>query len=108
MGMLAPMFFENLPHLTQSPIRLEIARVTSPDGSEDAVLSEVHSAIVSAQRSSEVHVVRHGMPMEKGPLVFSANRLLKPEILWNDPRLLEIRYSRAHIDYFTSARQAAP
>ena len=102
-GMLAPVLLQTFPSLRVVSSSREIARVASQDGREDAVLVEVESGLIRRQQSWAVHVVPHGMPIGKGPSIFSARQVTDGSIAWVEASLLQIRYRRARIDYFTNS-----
>jgi hypothetical protein len=108
LGLSVPLLNSSIPAWTGFPIRREIARVISPDGREDAVLTEEHAKVVFSRSLSKVRIVPHGSGIEKGSLVFSGERLANAQLVWTDPRLLEIRYNRGRVDYFTNEAIAAP
>jgi len=102
-GMLAPVLLQTLLSLKVISSSREVARVASQNGREDAVLMEVESGVTRRQRSWEVHVVQHGMPIGKSRSIFSARQVTDSSIAWVQASLLEIRYRRARIDYFTNS-----
>jgi len=108
LGLSVPLLADNLRGWAPSAIRREIERVTSPDGRQDAVLTEEHAKIVFGRSLSQVHLVRHGTRAEDGSLVFSADSLANPQLVWTDPHLLEIRYGRARVHYFTNDMSDSP
>ena len=108
LGLTVPSLADHLPTWAPSPTRREITRVTSPDGREDAVLTEERTKVVFGRSLSQVRIVRHGMGTEEGSLVLSADPLASAQLVWADPRLLEIRYNRARVIYFTNRGAAAP
>jgi|GEM_PF-2383828 len=103
MGMLAPALLQTLLSLSVVSSSHEVARAASQNGREDAVLLEVESGLTRKQQSWEVHVVPHGMPIGKSPSIFSARQVSDGSIAWVEASLLEIRYRRARIDYFTNS-----
>jgi len=102
-GMLAPVLLPTFPSLTIRSSSREVIRVASRDGREDAVLVEVESGLIGRQQSWEVHVIPHGMPIGKSPSIFSARQVTDGSIAWVEASLLQIRYRRARIDYFTNS-----
>jgi hypothetical protein len=109
LGLSVPLLNSSIPAWTGFPIRREIARVISPDGREDAVLTEERAKVVVFSRIlSQVRIVRHWMGTEGGSLVLSADPLASAQLVWTEPRLLEIRYNRARVIYFTNRGAAAP
>lgn len=102
-GMLAPVLLQSLLSVRVISSSREVARVASQNGREDAVLMEVESGLTRKQQSWEVHVVPHGMPIGKSPSIFSARQVTDGSVAWVEASLLEIRYRRARIDYFTNS-----
>jgi hypothetical protein len=81
----------------------EVGRVPAPDASEDAVILIENDPIGAWGPSWQVRIVRHGTAANKGIKVFSARGMVNSKLVWNGPRLLEVGYDRARIDYFTNA-----
>jgi len=81
----------------------EVGRVPAPDASEDAVILIENDPIGPWGPSWQVRIVRHGTAAKRGTKVFSARGMVNSKLVWNGPRLLEVGYDRARIDYFTNA-----
>jgi len=79
----------------------EISRATSPDGAVDAVMVEDHCG-VPCSYSYTVFVVPKGnpAPTDFRHQLFSADDMLGERIVWKQPHLLEISYTRARIYAF--------
>lgn len=85
-----------------SPVHLqEVARVTSPDGTVDAVLENAECGAPCPSEYSVSVVPREGrVPTDPAQYVFQADEIVSPQIRWKQPHLLEIAYDRAFIDSF--------
>lgn len=83
--------------------RSQVARVTSPDGTVDAIL-ESHNCGVSCGLDYSVIVVPRGAnaPTNATASVFLADDVVKPQIEWKQTHLLEIAYDRALVEDFRS------
>ena len=81
--------------------RKEIARVTSPDGTVDAVSVESNCGVPC---SLEYHlsIVPKGAPApgKAEDEVLYAENAVNPRVKWKDRRLLEFGYDKARIEYF--------
>jgi hypothetical protein len=79
----------------------ELKRVTSPDGAVDAILARVETDSLSADGFA-VYLASSGKELDLQSLnfdrkVFYANRIDDLELVWREPKFLEIRYSRGDI-----------
>lgn len=83
--------------------RKEVARVASPDGTVDAVMV-VTDCGAPCSFDYAVYVVPKGNEAPArdavGLDVFSAENIVDGRLVWKQPHLLEISYSRALIDGF--------
>ncbi len=95
----------NSERLERNPIadlpHKELKRVTSPDGAVDAILARVETASLSADGFA-VYLAAAGKEIDLQSLafdrkVFYANRIDDLELMWREPKFLEIRYSRGDI-----------
>jgi hypothetical protein len=81
--------------------RQEIARVGSPDGAVDAVMTLTDCG-APCSSAYTVYVVPKGQkpPDAPGQDVFSAEDVVDGKLAWKEAHLLDISYSRALIDGF--------
>ena len=95
----------NTERLERNPIadlpHKELKRITSPDGAVDAILARVETDSLSADGFA-VYLVSVGKQLDLQSLdfdrkVFYANRIDDLELVWREPKFLEIRYSRGDI-----------
>lgn len=79
----------------------ELNRVTSPDGRVDAILAEVITDSLSANGYA-VYLAPAGTKLDLQSPVFErksfyANRIDGLQLIWREPKFLEIRYTRGDI-----------
>jgi hypothetical protein len=79
----------------------ELKRVTSPDGVIDAILAEVITDSLSANAYA-VYLAPAGTKLDLQSDVFErkafyANRIDGLELVWKEPKFLEVRYERGDI-----------
>lgn len=79
----------------------ELKRVTSPDGKVDAILAQVITDSLSADGFA-VYLAPAGRKLDLQSIdfdrkVFYANRIDDLELVWREPKFLEIRYTRGDI-----------
>jgi hypothetical protein len=98
---LAPTVLNRLIPAGKSEVD-EVMRVSSPDGLLDGVMIQQGWGGAMGGFMWDVYIVPKGehVPIDKRKSVFHANRLSKPYLLWNRPRLLEIGYNVAEIGQF--------
>jgi hypothetical protein len=79
----------------------EIVRVTSPDGTVDAVMEMANCGAPCSVVYSVSIVPRSGAGL-RDPVrqVFIADDMVNAQIRWNEPHLLSIGYDKAFIDSF--------
>lgn len=79
----------------------ELRRITSPDGGVDAILAEVITDSLSANGYA-VYLAPAGMKLDLQSIEFDrkafyANRIDGLDLVWREPKFLEIRYERGDI-----------
>lgn len=81
--------------------RSEVARVTSPDGSVDAVAERIECG-APCSFAYAVGVVPKGAPAPKDPgqQIFLAEDTVNAQVRWAEPHLLDIVYDKAFIHNF--------
>lgn len=79
----------------------EIGRTTSPHSAVDAVTIRTDYGATSSFLYN-IYVVPVNAKPEKGHEIFSADRLDGLEVVWREPKLLEIRYDEARIFHFSN------
>ncbi len=98
----------NSERLERNPIadlpHKELKRITSPDGAVDAILARVEADSLSADGFA-VYLGAAGKELDLQSLefdrkVFYASRIDDLELVWREPKFLEIRYSRGDIFNF--------
>lgn len=82
----------------------ELKRVTSPDGAVDAVLAEVEIDELNPNGSA-VYLVAAGQEIDLRSIhpdrkFFYATRIDSLELVWREPKFLEIRYTHGDIFEF--------
>ena len=83
----------------------ELARVTSPDEVVDAVLVETNVGATVAT-PSEVYIVPKGSKVTGAPIL-RGDHMEHLNVLWKQPRLLEVSYSKGRIFSFTNFWESA-
>lgn len=79
----------------------EVARVSSPDGTLDAVTERVNCG-APCSATYTVSVVPKGSVAEKNPTlqIFLADDVVNPQVRWREPNLVDIAYDKAFIHSF--------
>ena len=100
-AIVLPRLINSLGKMLLAEHREEIARITSPDGSVDAVMVNSDCGALCATITF-VTVVAKGKkaPDDPGQYVFSADDTVNPRLLWKQSHLLEIAYDKAFINSF--------
>ncbi len=82
-----------------SPLKEELARITSPDGLVDAVLLRVnyHATVTY---SYFVYIVEKGKSVKEGDHLFLGTHMENLKISWIETKLLEIQYKEITIHHF--------
>ena len=82
----------------------EEARVTSPNGELDAVLTREDGGGAAGGWEWYVYIVAKGSPVvrQRSHELFNAGTLTDEKITWNQEHLLEIHYDIAEINQFTN------
>jgi hypothetical protein len=96
-GISAAIWGPTIAHSLISPERREeIQRLTSPDGSVDAVEENINCG-APCGLAYAVSVVRKGAPAAKGSAqeIFLADDVVNLRLRWREPHLLDIGYDRA-------------
>jgi hypothetical protein len=83
--------------------RKEIQRLTSPDGTVDAVVDDL-SCGAPCGFTYALSIVRKGAPAAKDSLrqVFLADDVVNLQVRWREPHLLDVAYDRALILAFSN------
>src|SRR5579883_2673460 len=86
-------------------MRSRVTRLNSPDGRWDALmiqswsfqrgLVDQHLSVFIVDKGKKLE--RHSPPYQRHPMVFDADDVVGPTLLWRKPDRLEIHYSYANV-----------
>jgi hypothetical protein len=98
-GIFAAVWIPVIAHrFVDTQHREQVQRLTSPDGTVDAVIENINCG-VPCGLDYALSVVRKGAPPAKDSLqqVFLGDDVLNLRVRWKEPHLLEVGYDRAMI-----------
>lgn len=101
-AVLAPWLFHAAADKVLFPEhRTEAARITSPDGSVDAVAERIECG-APCSSGYAVSIVARGAAAPRDPVqqIFLAADTVNAQLRWKEPHLLDIAYDRAFIHSF--------
>ncbi len=91
-----------LGQLFFSKARVEIARVTSPNGSTDAVMTKTDCGAPCSSEYRVYIVPKGGKAPTQQQSVFFADDLVEQDLEWRESHLLQIKYRQALIHEFSN------